>query len=485
MAFNLINKRFINITCKNNPAGSGYGIKEVTLKKWKDLAKSSRLDMIHGLTGAEGIPYKVFTGRDGSYHAQPHPFSVSFMLYDNEAKRLYTPQTLPVSWRLEEGGFPVSIVNWQVEGIECAATTFSNWYNDLESLLTFCEISVKNKDELDKNLSLLVLIQKSPLSKEEIKQIRYNKNSFIMVNGEPGLFLKEEPEEIKNVRLKAKLKGRISPESKALVYNFALEAGKKRDFYFITPSHRKGKSVTLDKLENLGFKDNLKLLKEYWSKRVPLKLTLPDKRFQDCFYSSLYYMLICMDGYNLHPGPYNYTEFTLHDSVGIASALDKAGMSGVVDNALDYFHYHSGDGYLDGLGGSIFSLYEHYLLTGDKRYLKEVYPRMKEASRVIRELRKPQLSENMKGSTAYGLLPKGASQDNFKYWAHLYVDNWWAVIGLKSALESAAILDEFQDIEWIKKEYENQHKEGNEKGKSRLYAGLCRLLAKKNEKDRP
>ena len=183
-------------------------------------------------------------------------------------------------------------------------------------------------------------------------------------------------------------------------------------------------------------------------------MNIPDKRYSDCFYSSLYYLLIMDEEHKLFPGPYEYTSFFLHDAIDIDNALDKAGLTEEARDSTDYFNYKEGGGYVDELGGSIFGLYEHYRLTKDAKYLEAVYPRMKSACELIRKLRAPQMALP-KEDTAYGLLPKGVSQDNFKIPAYLYIDDWWAMIGLKAAAESAQILGKADDAKWMKAEYES------------------------------
>jgi hypothetical protein len=164
-----------------------------------------------------------------------------------------------------------------------------------------------------------------------------------------------------------------------------------------------------------------------------------------------------MDGYDLHPGPYNYREFTLHDSVGLAAALERVGLSETVSKALPYFKFNKGkdEGYLDGLGGNIYTLYEHYLFTRDKEFLKAAYPQIKDLAYYIHQIREPQLIEALNNTALYGLLPAACSQDNFKYPSHLYVDNWWSLVGLKCAYETAIVLGEKEDAEFYKKEYKD------------------------------
>ena len=460
MSFNMINERFINISCKKNESKKGFGIIELKPKRWQELAQSSRLNMIRGLTGDLGAPYKVYTGRDGSFHALPHNFKLQYFIYDHDNEVLCTPQTLPVSWSLLEGGYPVNIVNWRANDLSVESTLFSRWFDDMRGLLTFYKLAVKNDIAKERNISLFLIIQKSELAKEPLKEVRLNDRNFIMVDGEAGVYVKQTPTNVKGSQAPDLLKPFCEADAGIFEYRLKLEKSGKKELNFITPSVRKDKNISLDRIASADFDEELKSLVEYWDNKIPMKLTLPDKRFQDCFYSSIYYILLCMDGYDLHPGPYHYREFTLHDSVGMAAVLDRVGLHQVVAKAMPYFKFSKGkdDGYLDALGGNIFSLYEHYLFIHDKNYLKEVYPQIRDLAYYINKIRRPQLGESFKNTALYGLLPAACSQDNFKYPSHLYVDNWWSLIGLKCAHNAALILDKKEDADFFNKEYESFRK---------------------------
>jgi hypothetical protein len=245
--------------------------------------------------------------------------------------------------------------------------------------------------------------------------------------------------------------------SGAVVYRMKLGPAKEKNFDFTAPSEKKEKNNSAHLAQRLDFTSTLKSVKKYWKKRIPLELHLPDKEYVNCFYSSIYYILILMAGKELWAGPYapGYDSVTLHDAVEMANALDKIGLQEVVSGALTHFNYKETDVYLDGLGGGIHALYEHYRMTRDKKWLGKIYPKMREESQRLKALRAKQINSALKGSPIYGLLPESASQDNFPKKAHLYIDNWWGLIGLKAAIEAANILKKEDDLMWLTREYEN------------------------------
>ncbi len=432
-------------------------------------------DKTRGLVGAEGCKYKTIVGRDGSFAPEPHPNLITFWIYDHKEKRLYTPETLKCKWSLAEGRLPVSIVKWKVKDIEVETTVFASRNISGGHLINFARISVTNKGLNIKDLSLYVVIRNCGLfrrrDKKGVREIGYNDNdNFIRVNGRTGLYVRKKPAAFGCCALKdgdiwkfakdgslpaaTKVTDKLGYASGAVVYKMKLKPRKKEIWDFAVPSEEKEKN---NLASTLDFTPSLKNVKQYWKKRVPFSLYLPDEEYANTFYSSIYYILMLMSGRQLWSGPYapGYDQFTLHDAVEMADALDKAGLREVVKGALDRFNYKNTDPYLDALGGSLYALYEHYRMTKDKKWLKKVYPRMRKGCKRLMVLRSKQLKSQFKNSPIYGLLPASASQDNFSKKAHLYVDNWWGIAGLKATAEAAKVLKIETDLKWLTKEYED------------------------------
>lgn len=466
---NILRKRYIRIIGEGKNMDNGYSIKEVNFKNWEDISKHSSLEVVRGIVGWEDYQWVAFVGRDGSFALEPQPYQVSFWIFDNKKDVLYTPETLSTTWRLKEKGLPISIVNWRNDDIDVTTTVFARRLNSLNRLITFARTTLKNKASTNKDLSLYLVIRSNPLATKwnsKLTDIEYDGDRLIKVNGKTAIFSKVRPlfetgnfydalEFAKIGSLEPKKKLMVNQEKRggALVYQFSLNPGEEKAYDFIVLSAEASEPSLLS-LQTLDFLNNLKGTEEYWRGRTTFELKLPDEEYVNCFYASIYYILMMMKEGKLYPGPYNYKSFFLHDAVDMANALDKVGLSEVVDKALEHFNYKEGGGYLDELGGSIFALYEHYRMTKDKEFLSKVYSRIKESCLLIKKLRKEQMSKDTKDSPTYGLLPKSVSQDNFKFPAHLYVDNWWAIIGLKAGLEAAEILNKEEDILWLKQEYE-------------------------------
>lgn len=463
-----------------------------TFKEWDKLARLSALDRVRGAAAWEGSYWKTFVGRDGSFSSEPYPFQISFWVWDSDEKKLYTPQTLPTVWKLAEGCLPVNIINWAANGVEVETSIFAcpapfpygaKQLSPSKMLVNFARTSLENKSSREKTVSLYVIIRQNPVPKskgdKELKEIKYTGCNWVSINSRQCLYLVKKPDlsefdtsvgkwakiKLLDPVLKWRRAGKSagetihgSPPSAALVYNVNLKPHSKRKYDFIVPSPEKNKKFIPADVQKLDFDSNLKKTKEYWKKRVPMELRLPDKRYADMFYSSVYNLLLLMDGDLLYPGPADYFRFFLHDAVGMAEALDKVGLHDLTASAVKHFNYKEGGGYLDELGGNIYGVFSHYLMTRDVPWLRKFYPRMIKKCRLLKKLRAKNLRPSHRKTPFYGLLPTSVSQDAWKFPSHLYIDDWWGLVGLKSAIAAAKVLKKTGDLKWLSDEYDDLHK---------------------------
>jgi len=465
----IIGARYMRIVFNKSNSNKGYSIAELKFKSWKEIAAKSGLDMARSIVGWEGYEWVTFVGRDGTFAPEPYPYQVSFWVSDNNENQLYTPETLPTSWKLKQGKLPISIVSWEQNNIKVTTTIFARKINTLNRMITFARTTVKNNKDKERNLSLYVLVRQNPLAAKwntRLNNIQYDGNNLIRVNGKSALFLKEKPAPagatVSSVHRLAKVK-LLGPNRGLAVdganirggmiaYRMNLKPGEEKAYDFMSLSGEPG-APSMRLMQSLDFSSNLTETENYWKKRINFKLELPDQEYANCFYSSIYYILLLMKGNALlYPGPYAYKTFFLHDAVEMTGALDKAGLHTIARRATNHFNTGQVGGYMDELGGSIFGLYEHYRITQDKAFLRMVYPRMVTGCRLIKKLRSGQMG--LGGTPYYGLMPKSVSQDNFTIPAYLYVDNWWSIIGLKATVEAAKVLNITSD-RWINSEYES------------------------------
>ena len=436
--------------------------------EWNQAAARRRLESVRGLVGDEAIRFKVYVGPDGFVAPEPHPFQVGFWLFDRATGKLYTPETLETRWAMEEGRLPVYVISWGMDGLEVATTVFAQWNPAQQQLVTFARTVVQNGTDRARTLDGYIVVRPSPFAADPAaggcRVVEFDGRNAVSVDGRRSIWVSGPRGGAVGcggalwsgvVPLSAA--GRVECEGHAaevaVVFPQEVEPGATVSWEIRVASGEA--AMDAGRLDVVDRESCLNEVRARWRARVPMKLDLPDRQYADFFYSSLHYLLLLKTGDELRPGPRQYASFYLHDGVDMVEALDKAGLHDVARECLRPFHFKEGDGYLDAIGGCAYALYAHYLLTRDRNYLAEVYARILENGRRIQSLRNKHLAELPAGSEFRGLLPTSVSQDNFTKPAHLYLDDWWSLVGLKAGISAAKELGEPGDVAWLQAEYDD------------------------------
>ena len=467
----LIGMKNLRIALQKSADGKGYVITDLKFRSWKETSMKNGLDMKRTIVGDEGYPWVTFTAPDGTFAPEPFSHQVSYWLMDEKNKRIYTPETMECSWKLKEGRYPVSISEWEQSGIKGTSVIFAKKNLQLNRLITYNRITVKNTGKEDASYDFLFVIRQNPLCVKwntSLQNISFDGKNMISINDKPAFFMKENPVARVSTAVLADLPvhlalikpnekiqvGNNGTEGALIPYTITLKPGEEKSFDSYSLS---GESdpIASESISKLDFDKALSETVEYWKNRASIVFDVPDKEYSDCYYSSIYYILIMMkDNGKLYPGAYNYKSYFLHDAVEMVGALEKSGIHDVGKLATLHFNPKNYGGYGDEMGGSIYGYYEHYRLTKDLAFLKESFPLMRAGCEMVKQLRKKQMTENDKGTAWYGLMPKSMSQDNFTIPAYLYVDDWWTIMALKASLEAARILGD-DSASWISTEYED------------------------------
>ena len=459
--------RRLRLSC--TPQGDrGCALAELKLKSWDEAFSGGGLDLVHGIVGAEEYAWVTFVGKDGTFGPEPQPFQASFWLTADGV--IHAPEMFATRWALRGGSLPISEVSWEAGPIQVKQTTFARYVDELKRLVTFSRITLENRGSDSGSVDLHMLLRANPMAFKwnvQLSELAYDGEGAVKVNGKPALFVRTPPADGaesesavgRAARLAALRAGETVQVNAAvrgglLTFPCVLAPGAVQSFDVFALAGEET-PVAAGDVRSLDFDQQLARTEQYWEQRVPLRVEVPDYRYTDAFYASLHYLLIMMKDSKLFPGPYNYKCWFLHDAVEMNSAMDNTGLHDVAKRVTDHFNYQEGGGYLDELGGSVYGLYEHARMARDQEFLKNVYPRMIKACRLIQKLRSAQKVHEFKDTPIYGLLPKSVSQDNFTIPAYLYVDNWWSVIGLRSAADAARRLGEAEDEKWLTAEYES------------------------------
>ena len=174
------------------------------------------------------------------------------------------------------------------------------------------------------------------------------------------------------------------------------------------------------------------------------------------------------DLYVLKPGATVYDAFWLRDGSYLSVALDVAGLAGDAERSLRLFWHQGLEGTpasmgqqasgawqcplteWDGQGQALWALVRHWELTGDREWLRQVYPAIRKGAMWIKNATaKTQIrTEHGEKPIFFGLLPQGDGEAIGN--GYIYYHNFWAVLGLREALAAARALGETADAQWIK-----------------------------------
>ena len=96
------------------------------------------------------------------------------------------------------------------------------------------------------------------------------------------------------------------------------------------------------------------------------------------------------------------------------------------------------EGQWDAQGQSLWAIFEHAMLTGDRKWLESNYSSIRRAAEwIIREIDKEKKRLGDPNSAAYGLLPEGLMEG--APWGHALYFNGWAALGLEHVSELARV----------------------------------------------
>ncbi|MCE5315503.1 MAG: hypothetical protein ABFD49_09405 [Armatimonadota bacterium] len=419
--------------------------------------------------GSANSDIEAYVGIDGSYQPGKQHYSAHWYVYDCDSRRLLKPTRSRRS--LMDGHLPAPIVEWTDAGISAKITTF------VITGKCFSSITLRNNSNRSRRLTMFLAALpygvtgkirdgESLLYDRDRRAVTVGNHVFLYCDDKPqgfGAILSESASDntltditsyIQNGRLPMRGSVESSREcgtSGAVGYEIRIEPGKARTLAFRSPmtDGRQTQSPT--------YREARKLFRKFWTNQTGhVKLSLPDKRYTQCFYASLAYLMILSDGGAPRPGSAIYEPFWVRDNAYITDALYYAGRSDLAAKSLKHLaamhlpnggfraHTGAGDSEYDAPGEAIYTFAQYYRRTGDIEMLRKSWPVIVSASRYLK-------SKRLSG--ADGILPPSLSAEDLgsekqqHYW-----DDFWAIRGLNDAAYIADTLGHQDDAKWIRRE---------------------------------
>ncbi len=467
------------------------------------------------ITGIDGGFEKALIGTDGSISPRPNAeYAVSTWVFNLADGKLYASETTPLEQGLYRGWLPIPQTRWDAGGVRVTTTLFSRqWHMEV---VHFYAVRLSNPTSRPQRIKLyLALRPYGPRENGTLYELAF-RGPLAFVNDKLAVIADQAPDaagavradeaDISSFALADKLPAELhvsafrpsaeQAESKrpddvvrsrsiagkhavsgAFVYEAEIPAGTERRYTFkLLPrllSHLLATPEVIESLRALNYDAALARAVEEWTARVQkVKLTLPEERLVNAFYSSLAYILLTRKGNMLHPGPTGYDFFWYRDGAYIVTALDRSGLHEVTRDCLRFFASgQRDDGFFpsildeegravgppewDAQGQALWALAEHYRLTHDLAWLRSVFPVMRAAARYLQDLRWQNLKPRLRDMPFYGILPPSASAEDIgpATWHH-YWDDFWGIGGLRDAAWVARELGEHADAAWLNNEYQ-------------------------------
>lgn len=245
--------------------------------------------------------------------------------------------------------------------------------------------------------------------------------------------------------------------SAAVLYRITLAAGESRDIDWVAPLEG-ALPARID-----AARDQSATAAAWRSKLGEMKLQVPaeGQPVADTLRTALAHMLISRIGPRLQPGTRSYSRSWIRDGAMISEGLLRLGRPEVVKEYVEWYApYQFKNGKVpccvddrgsdpvpenDSHGELIFNVAEYYRYTGDKTFLRKMWPHVQGAFAYMEELRLSERTEANRAVNAafYGMMPASISHEGYSAKPmHSYWDNFWALRGYKDAVEVADALGE-------------------------------------------
>lgn len=449
------------------PHGHGFLAPNMTHRNWTGI-------------GLCGYPFEGMVDPAGL--VTPWPFGPSVDVWVMKGDDLYYPSILEEVEQSLVDGLPLLSTKWRAPGVECELSTF---VAPLETLpLVLSTARVTNKGRKDADMSIILSVRPyNPESISAVNHLAYSPGERLFkTDGNVLVYLPEPPAEVLlcdyergDVALLLRDKGRARPPSGTLeveepvglatgaaIYPFHLGASESAGVVFSCPLQEGVRPPFSRLLPSGGAADvaatSFADQREKWGGTLAegMRVTVPQSEYQEAFDRNKMTLLLLYDGQSITPGTCTYHMMWFRDAAYLVPALERAGHT---DKALailmtypdrqtpeGFFRSHNGE--WDSNGQAIWTLVNHYRMTGNKKFLRTVYPSISRGARWLDEKRVFDLPAS---DPRRGLLPAGISAEHFGINGVYYWDDLWAVGGLQAGAFAAREMGYEEDARYMER----------------------------------
>jgi hypothetical protein len=388
-------------------------------------------------------------------------WSVDFWL--NDDTNWFFPSKMPDDAVTQKavGQIPIIETTFKADTAILACEVFAERVHKVDT--TIIRTRITNTSDRLRTFRLVAAIRPyNPEGLSPVDTIDFRDDEMFYVNDRVGLYCQDPPARVfatdfrtgdcshfldacenkKSVHCPIGLAGAYA------LYNLQIEPGQSVERIFAAPTTQRKRWATTKKspgpidVKNLREKAVAK-----WQQQVEkgMQISVPDDRVQKAFDQNKSYLNLLDDGHCITPGVSIYHHYWFRDSAYMVAALGKMGYT---DQALEKLKnypsrqrkdgfYLSQDGEWDSNGQAIWTLVEHFRMTGDRPFLTTMYGSI---ARGARWLHKKTAETQTEASPHFGLLPAGFSAEHLGPNDYFYWDDFWALAGLRDAAYAAKTL---------------------------------------------
>lgn len=476
-----------------------YGIRDISIKPLSfantpnDFIRSVAADLPRGslprgfsgeqsywtILGLDGGREQALISEDGALEAMKGGFSIEpFVVLDG---KVIGWAEVKSSQSLQDGYLPMPSVAWEHDHFGLNVTGFVQGRPDQAQLVARYELHNTDKVAHEYRLALAVRpFQVNPPSQflntvggvSRIDNLAV-RTGQISVNGQPRVYTSLPADAgfassfdsklavthlaDKDLPITQEVRDATGLASGALVYNWKLEPGQRREVVLVLPqtgNWQMPASFNADKAQQQ--------VAAMWRQKLDqLKLRVPEagQPLANTLRTALAHMLISRVGPSLQPGTRSYARSWIRDGAMISEGLLRMGRADAVRQYVDWYApYQFESGMVpccvdargsdpvpenDSHGELIYTIAEYWRHTGDTAFLQQMWPRVQMAWNYMEQLRLSERTEENRARNAgfYGMMPASISHEGYSAKpVHSYWDNFWALRGYKDAADMAVAL---------------------------------------------
>ncbi|PIU65129.1 MAG: hypothetical protein COS84_07295 [Armatimonadetes bacterium CG07_land_8_20_14_0_80_40_9] len=427
-------------------------------------------------------PITVLGVKDGEEGTEVTPEGT---LYTGSAELLFFAGSYPYKIekrvkRLDKGYLPIVSYKYFYDDISYYFQMFANTLdgNPQSNLINFVKVKVKNETKELKKAYFWTGICFKEAGKRFEPHKEFNKDwiyeikdNLILRNGKLLYTFSEDERIDKFITVGKRYEGAIKGSDLFILektpvclarYSFCLQPDEEKDVYIKMPYFPVEDKDEIKKIKDADYEEYFTQTVNFWEDLLSrgVKISLSEKKVVDTFKTSLIYDLIARDKvgeeYIQKVNEFQYDEFWLRDSSFIVRAYDLCGHHKIAkETVLHFLKYQRADGnfvsqggQFDGWGQTLWAFGQHYNITGDKEFAREVYPYVKKAVKWLKDVR---------GEDKFNIMPETAPGDNELIKGHITGHNFWALLGLRCAIYLSEAVGNKEDRDEFKDEYKDFH----------------------------